>query len=835
MQRRAPRPRRTNAQGLRGAPERAQPLRRRARTGRAFGGAPLALRAGVAATALHRKLVRDLGRLKGQVLTISLVVACGIASFVAMRGNYASLERARARFYEEQRFADVFAQLERAPDGVAADLAALPGVARIETRIVEPAMLPLDDVAEPLRGTAVSLPPSSTGLLDAIHLRDGRLPEPDHIDEAVLLQAFADAHHVRTGDRLPVVLNGTLRRLVIVGIASSPEYVMAIAPGSLTADPERFAVVWMSRAALGAAFQMEGAFNDVALALRPGASPAGTIDAVDRVLQPWGGLGAYGRDRQPSNRMLDGELMQLSSMATILPAIFLGVAALLVNLVLSRLVFLQQPEIATLKALGYANRQVGLHFLELVLVIGCAGAAAGIALGGWLGAEMLGLYERYFKLPGLSFRFDAHDVAFAVGISFVAAAAGAFGSVRRAVRMPPAEAMRPPSPARYRRSLVDRLHLARVVGPAAHMVVRELERHPRRTLLSSLAVAAATALSVVGGWYYDGVEQLFDTQFHEIMREDAAVSFVEPRAERAVRELAHVPGVLAAEGVRLVPVRFRAGWRHRDAVIWGYPDGIEMRSLRDVAGRKVPLPPDGVVLTDMLARILGVGVGDTVEVELHEGARERRSVVVTGLVHESFGLQGHMRMETLRRWLGESPHVSLALLRLDPTMSAATDARLKELPSVVDVTRRSTILRKFREQSGSMILTMALIIALFAGTITVGVVYNNARVALSMRGRDLASLRVLGFTRAEISAVLIGEQLVQVLAALPVGLLFGRALVQWLGSMADPETYRLPLALTPRSYAFAAAVTLLAALVSALLVRRRLDRLDLIAVLKTRE
>ncbi|HEX9101564.1 MAG TPA: ABC transporter permease, partial [Polyangia bacterium] len=521
------------------------------------------------ATTLHKKLFRDLARLKGQVLTISLVVACGIASFVAMRGNMSSLEQARARFYEQQRFADVFVQLESAPDGVAADLEALPGVARIETRVVEPAMLPLAELPEPVRGTAVSLPRDSDGALDAIHLRDGRLPEPGRADEAVLLQAFADAHHVRAGGRLPVVLNGKLRQLAVVGIATSPEYVMAIAPGMLSTDPERFAVVWLARDTLAAAFRMEGAFNDVAIALRPGASTAATIDAVDRLLVPWGGLGAYDRDRQPSNKMVSDELQQLSSMATILPAIFLGVAALLVNLVLSRLVFLQQPEIATLKALGYGNRQIGQHFFELVLVVGSLGAVAGIALGGWLGGLMTDLYVRWFKLPGLAFHFDLRDGLAAVGISFAAAMAGAFGSVRRAVRMPPAEAMRPPSPARYRRSIVDSLHLGRVVGPAAHMVVRELQRRPWRTVLSSLAVAAATALTVVGGWYYDGVERLFETQFQQIMREDATVSFVKPQKERAVRELAHLPGVLAAEGMRVVPVRFRAGWRHRDAVIWG--------------------------------------------------------------------------------------------------------------------------------------------------------------------------------------------------------------------------------------------------------------------------
>ncbi len=786
-------------------------------------------------SALQRKLLRDVAHLKGQVVTIALVVACGIASFVALRGSYASLERARARFYAEQRFADVFVQLERAPESVRADVEALPGVGRVESRIVEEAMVPLADLPEPVRGTAVSLPADEAAALDLVRLREGRRPEPGHADECILLHAFAEAHGIHPGDRVPVVLNGKLRRLVVVGTATSPEYVMAVVPNSLATDPARLPVLWMDRDVLAAAFRMEGAFNDLAVGLRPGASEAAAIDALDRVLARWGGLGAYGRARQPSNHMLDGELTQLSGMALLLPSIFLGVAALLVNLVLSRLVHLQQPEIATLKALGYADRQVGLHFLELVLLVGCAGAVVGLALGAWMGGALIDLYARYFKLPGLAFRFDLGDALLAAGISFAAAAAGAFSSVRRAVRMAPAEAMRPPAPARYRRSLVDRLGLARAIGPSAQMVVRELQRRPLRTLLSSLAVASATALSVVGGWYYDGIEALFDIQFQRVMREDAAVTFVEPRPERAVRELGHLPGVLAAEGVRIVPVRFRHGFRHRDGAIWGYPDDIEMRRLRDARGRPVPLPPDGVVLTDMLARILGVRVGDTIEVELHEGGREKRRLVVNGLVNESFGLQGHMRMEPLRAWLRESPRVSLALLRLDPSQVALTDARLKELPRVVDVTRRANILERFRRQSGNMIVTIAAIIAAFAATITVGVVYNNARVALSLRGRDLASLRVLGFTRGEISAVLIGEQMVQVVAALPLGLVLGRALVGVLASMTDPETYRLPVLITTRAYAFAVVVTLAAAVVSALLVRRRLDHLDLIAVLKTRE
>jgi putative ABC transport system permease protein len=340
---------------------------------------------------------------------------------------------------------------------------------------------------------------------------------------------------------------------------------------------------------------------------------------------------------------------------------------------------------------------------------------------------------------------------------------------------------------------------------------------------------------VVGGWYSDGIDELVHTQFHEIMREDVTVAFIEARPERAVRELAHVPGVVQAEGLRVVPVRFRSGHVVRDGVIWGYPTHGELRQLRNRYARPAPLPPDGIVLTDILAQVLGVGVGDRVEIEVHEGQREKKSIVVAGLVDEAFGLQGHMTREALARFLGEAPKANIGLLRADPEQSAVIDERLKDLPYVASVTRRSNMVKRFEEQSASMIVTFSVIIMAFAATISIGVVYNNARVALSVRARDLASLRVLGFTRGEISSVLLGEMALQVLLSLPLGLWFGKVLVLALASMVDPEQWRMPVILTPRSYALAALVAIVSSAFSALLVRRRLDHLDLIGVLKTRE
>lgn len=784
--------------------------------------------------AVDRKLLRDLRHLGGQILTIALVVACGVASFVALRGNYASLELARTTYYERYGFAAAFASLERAPRSLLADIEAIPGVARAEGRIVEGVLVPLEPGVRPISGRVVSVPPHGASL-NRVDLRQGRLLEPGRNDEILLLEGFALARGIEPGHRLPIVLNGRRREMRVVGLVASPEYVFAVAPGDLAADPTRFAVMWMGEEAVAAAFAMEGAFNDVAVTLQPGASERAVLHELDLRLEPYGGLGAYPRARQPSNYMVSGELTQLRSMSSVVPAIFLAVAALLLNLVLSRLVLLQRGEIAALKALGYHSGEIGLHFAKLVVLIALAGAGLGAAAGAWLGAAMTELYQHYFKFPNLEFRFDLSSAIGSLLVTLLASGIGTFAAVRGVLRLAPAEAMQAPPPARYTRSWLDRLELSRLVGTAPQMVLRELRRRPLRTLLSSVAIASSVGLTVVGGFYYDATEELVRTQFFDVMREDVTVTLTGPRPERAVRELGHLPGVLRAEGRRELPVRFRAGHRFRDGVVIGYPEDAELRALRDKNGRAVSIPPGGLVLTDKLAELLGLEVGDRLTLELREGSRAHEEVTLSGLVDESFGLQGHMHLTALSQLVRQEPLVSSVLLQVDPAHSRELHRRLTDLPAVAAVGSRDELLQRFREQSAGMILVFTLIITFFAVTITFGVVYNNARVALSQRSRDLASLRVLGFTRAEVSAMLLGEMGVQVLLAIPLGLFFGRGLVWALGTTMDPETYRLPLLVTVRSYAFATLVTLIASLLSALVVRRKLDSLDLIAVLKTRE
>ncbi len=785
--------------------------------------------------ALHRKLLRDLGELRGQLVSIALVVACGVAAYVALRSTWDSLLVSRETYYERYRFADVFAHCKRAPEALRTRLEAVPGVALAETRVSEAVLIPMPELPEPASGQVVSVPAGRPPALNALTLRSGREVEPGYGDEVVVLESFAEAHGLIPGSRLPVVLNGQLRQLRVVGTAASPEYIMAMAPGELAPDPARFAVLWMDRATLAPAFQMEGAFNDVTFRLQPGASEAAALDGVDALLEPYGGLGAIGRSKQLSHFMLSGELAQLESMATVVPVIFLGVAAFLLNVVLSRLVFLQRSQIATLKAIGYRDLAVGLHFLELVSLIVLVGAALGLALGAWLGRAMTELYAGFFHFPVLEYRLALPIALVAVGISLLSAVVGALVSVGAVVRLPPAEAMRPPAPAVYHRTALERLGLLALLGAAERMIVREVQRRPLRLLLSSVGIAMAVAITVVGQFWSDAMDYMMEVQFGQAMREDLTVVFRSPRPARALGELAHLPGVRRVEGLREVPLRVRSGARYRDSVLVGYPDDAELRRVLDQHGVVEPLPERGLVLTEKLGEVLGVRPGDSVTLEVREGERAHVVAPVAATVDEAFGLQAHARAATVAALLGEEPLATSALLLLDPAAGERARARLKELPEVASVTRRDNLTERFNDQSRTMVLVFSVILTAFASVIAVGVVYNNARVALSMRSRELASLRVLGFTHREVATILVGELAIQVLLAIPPGLLIGTWLATAMMSMVDPETYRFPVTISARSYAFAVVVALAAGAVSALLVQRRLRALDLIGVLKTRD
>jgi putative ABC transport system permease protein len=504
-------------------------------------------------------------------------------------------------YYQEYRFPEGFATVTRAPEHVSERLREVPGINEVHTRVTAGANLEVEGFGEPIRAAIHSLPEDGQPALNRLYLREGRLLEPGREEEVLLSEQFAMAHGLRPGDEITAIIRGRRRALTIAGIVLTPEHLWQVEPGSIFPDPETYGVLWMGRAALAAAFDMEGAFNDVAFTLAPGASLEDVIERVDLVLERYGGLGAFGRDTHPSHMLLRMELDQLQGMAALLPVIFLAVAAFLLNIVVMRLIALQREQIAVLKAFGYRDRDVGAHYVKLVLLIALLGTALGRSPRGVAGAGAGGPVPRVLPVPCARVHpqrprhrdgHRAHDGR----LTPRRTAGGAPGDP-----LPPAEAMRPAPPASFRPTIVERLGLQRMLNQPTRIILRNIERQPLKAAFTVLGIAISGALLIMGLFFNDAFDHVIEVQYGIAQREDVTVGFIEPASTAALHEIRSLPGVLHAEPFRAIPVRLRHGHRSYQTAIEGIPHNAYLRRVIDDRLRSVPIPRDGVILAEGLA------------------------------------------------------------------------------------------------------------------------------------------------------------------------------------------------------------------------------------------
>ena len=786
--------------------------------------------------ALNRKLLRDIVALRGPLLSIALVVAAGVMSAITMQSTYRSLEASREEYYREQRLADVFVSLERAPESVANRISAIDGVSAVRTRVVLDVLLTIPGLPRAATAHIVSVPEPRRPILNDVYLRAGRWVAPGRDNEVMVSERFAQVNGLTVGDTLSAILNGRRRTLGIVGIALSPEFVYEVLPSSgFFTDERLFGVLWMRREAVAAARNMDGAFNEVVLRLAPGASERAVIGAVDDVLESYGGLGAYGRADQISNRILSDEITQNRVTATIVPVVFLSVAAFLLHIVLMRLVATQREQIALLKAFGYRDGEVATHYVLLAAAAVGAGALIGLVSGFWLGSGYTRLYGDYFKFPELTFRMDPEIAVGAIAISGVAAIAGALAAARSVLRLEAAVGMRPEAPATFRPLLLERWNLHHWLTTGQRMVMRNIERRPARAFLSATAVGFALAVFLTGLVLLDSVNLMVSRQFEEIQREDMTIAFANARDVSGAHDIGRIPGVTLAEPYRTVPIEISSGHVSRRLGITGLPADGALRRMIDPSGRLYRMPEGGVVLTTKLAEVLGVRRDDTVRVELLDRKDEQRRLVVAAVIDEYIGVNAYMALPALNRLLRESPRASGVNILIGRGAENEVYESLRELPAVMSTISKRAMIESFEDQmSEGLIISLGVMLVL-ASVLGVGVIYNGARIALSERGRELASLRVLGFSRAEVARLLLGEQAVVTAIGIPFGILTGYGIALMMSRAYDTELYRMPLVFVGTTVLKSTLVIVAIATAAALLVRRKLDRADLISVLKSRE
>lgn len=784
---------------------------------------------------LDRKLIRDLSHTKGQVIAITAVIAAGVATFVMSMCAYASLVSSKNYFYSEFRFADVFSGARRVPNSIEPRIKELSGVSAVETRLVFDVLINVPTMSEPATGRLISVPERGENRLNQLYLRRGRMVTPGRAGEVVVSEKFAEVHNFVAGDTVSAIINGRRQTLTIVGVALSPEYVMQIQPGSIFPDDRRFGVFWINERDLEAAFDMTGAFNSVSLKLARAANVVEVIDHLDSLLEPFGSIGAFDREDQLSHRYLMDEMNGLRGMAIVAPIIFLSVAAFLLNIVISRIISQQREQIAALKAFGYTNYEVGFHYLNLVLIISLSGTMIGTLAGFVLANGMTGIYQEFYKFPVLEFQVDVFSVVMSFLLTTGAAVFGTWFSVRNAIRLPPAEAMRPEPPPSFQPTMIEKLIPSNWLPTELRMVVRNVARKPIKASLAVIGISMAVAIMLLGNFSIDSLDYMMEFQFKKAQRQDLTVSFVEPATASVIYEISDLPGVLSSETMRAVATRVKFKHHSQRVGIMGLDENPQLYRLLDTQEKMIEIPPFGLMLNSALAKKLHVGLGDEVTVEVLEGIRPTVTVKVSAIVEEYAGLNAYMNKQQLHALLKESSVASGAFLNVDTNRMDDVFNELERRPGVASVAIKDAMMKSFQKTVADNILIMRSFIVIFAAIIAMGVVYNTARISLSEQSRDLATMRVIGFTQREVSTVLLGEIILFTALAIPVGWAIGYAFAGVMVAGLATDNYRLPLVVSRNTFTLAAMVVVVSTLISAIIVQRRISQLDLIGVLKTRE
>lgn len=784
---------------------------------------------------LDKKLLRDLRRLAPQVLAIALLSAMGVAVAVMSFAGLKALVVAEDRFYGATRFADVFATVTRAPRSVVRQLQAIDGVTAVDARAMTGGLLPVEGLVRPASVQLIALPDDPGSALNGLVLAAGRMPFADRPDEAVALKSFLKAAHVKLGDRLTATVGGRRVSVIVVGSAMSPEYVYPPSGVSTLPDDAHAAVIWAKRTLVEGAAGQVGAFGQVSLKLAPGVGPERVMPQVDKLLAPYGGAAAVAKADQASNHILVGVLGRLRKISFMLPPVFLVIAAGLTQAVVARLIDTEREEIGLLKAFGFTDVEAAAPYVKLSALIGLAGAGLGGVLGAAMAALITGVWADYFAFPVLSMQFDWTVFLITGAASVAASVTGALIAVQRVVKLRPALAMQAEPPASYRKGLVDRIGLTGWLDQPSRMILRRIGRFPGKAGLTIAGLAASLALLVGTQYMSEALDLVVDQTYYLAQRWSLQLGFQHPRALSAVAEARRLPGVIAAE-----PVRSSAAWAlgplaRKQVAVLGLDQGARLEHPLDTLGRPIAFAGEGVILSQSLATNLGVRPGDRLELDMLEGRRLRLALPVSALADDYTGVFVYMDRRALNRALGEGDLVTGADLVTGGADPAALYRALQARPQALRAASRDDTVANWRDTAAkSFSISLSFYVG-FAAVIAYGVAYNMGRITFAERARDLATLQVLGFSRGECLYILIGEIGALALLAAPLGIWAGVGLAYVLAAAFSREEIRLPVIITGRTLGFSFLAYLAAVAVAAGMVAPRVWKLDLVAVLKTRD
>jgi len=794
---------------------------------------------------LTRKLLREVYRAKGLLLAVTSIIAVGITCYVSMQSAYNNLAAAKDRYYKRCRMADFWIDVKKVPLAEIDPVARLPGIRDLQSRIQFYATADIEDEPQPINSLVISLPgrrdrPAENRVINDIILQQGGYFTQTRDNEVIVNAAFAEAHRIEPGDWVYLLLNNRRQELFVVGTAISSEFAWLIGPGALIPDPEKFGVFYIKRHYAEDVFDFEGAANQLVGRLSPESKdhPDEVLRRAESLLDDYGVFSTTPLDQQASNTFLSGDLDGTRSMAIIIPAIFLTVAALVLNVLITRLARQQRTVVGTLKALGYSDGQIFRHFLMYGLVIGAAGGLIGCGLGYLAALGLTEVFDSFYTFPDLRNEFHWYTNIIGMAVSVACAEVGSLYGAWSMLRLQPAAAMRPEPPKRSGKIFLEHIGvLWRRLSSPWRAALRGIMRNRLRTLASLFAASMGTALLVSGFMMTESQNYFLEFEFHRTARNDIEVTFADEQGAPALWEIRGLPAVAQAEPILNVGCTFINGPYRRKGGITALAPDATMTVPHDTDGRPIRIPESGLVLTKYLAELLHVGAGDTIIVEPVEGEQRELNMTVARIADSYLGLAAYADLRYVNRVLGEEMTISGVQLRTnrDEQEDNRLYAALKERPVVRSMTQRREMVETLENtliQNQSVFITF---LTLFSGTIFFGSIVNASLVNLAERQREVATLAALGYSRWQIGNMFLREASVVNFLGVIIGLPLGYGLVELTAWAYATDLARLPVVSAPWVWLAVLGLSVLFLLLAHAVVQWRIHRLDVLEGLKVKE
>ncbi len=789
---------------------------------------------------LDRKLLRDLYRSKSLLVAITLIITVGVMCFVTMQTSYHNLTSAKSRYYQQCRMADFWIEAKKIPLADIDDIRQLPGVAQVDTRVQFYATVDIEASVKPINGLVASLPNSRTTLINDILIQQGDYFSKQRENEVIVSDKFARQHRLFPGSRIHLLLNNRRQELIVAGTAISSEFTYLLGPGALLPDPESFGVFYVKRSYAEDIFDFEGGANLITGRFSPNLkqNSAVLLEQMEDRLDDYGIFSTYELSEQASNQFLTNEIDGLKSFASVMPTIFLLVAALILNVMLSRLVRQQRTTIGTLKAIGYSDGTIFIHFLKLGFVVGVVGSVVGSVSGFYLAAAMTVVYEQYFEFPDLcnEFHFETHLIGLIA--SLTCALSGSFFAARSALRLVPAEAMRPAPPQSGRAILLERItwfwqHLS----SAWRSTLRGLSRHWMRTSVAIFAAAMGSALLVTGFMMIAAQNFLIDFQFHRVSRSDVDLTFGDEISQDSLSELKRLSGVDRVEPLLSVSCTLVNGPYRKKIAIQGVSPDATLSVPRDPRGEPIGIPESGLVLDQRIAATLQVLPGDELMFTPVSGEKLTQVVRVAKLTDSFLGLSANADIGYVSRLIGESDIMNGAQLAVDSTPAHRVELyrQLKQMSNVRSINDRQQLTQVLTDTLLQNQLVMIGMLVFFSSVIFLGSILNASLVSLAERQSQVAMFRALGYGEWEIGLIFLRESVCTNSIGTLLGLPLGYLLTVLMSQSFSTDLIRLPIVWN--NWIAFATITLAIIFTSfaQTLVQRTINTMDFMDALKNKE